>query len=112
MGIIFTHDVAGNIAKVEDIEDDYQTAYTYTYNNNIPVSATLSPASRGRFFLVYPTIQRLKMLKLALVYPPNLAVYRQFRPVGNWVESHKTLTGIAFRPIISSLVFLEQVNDK
>lgn len=37
----FTYDAAGNLTKVESVEDDFKNVYSYTYNNNIPVSGTL-----------------------------------------------------------------------
>ena len=40
VGIIFTYDGNGNIIKVEDNEDHFKNIYTYTYNNNVPVSGT------------------------------------------------------------------------
>lgn len=38
--ILFSYDGAGNIVKVEQSDDEFKNIYTYTYNNNIPVSGT------------------------------------------------------------------------
>lgn len=38
--LVFTYDGAGNISKVEETEDNFKNIYTYTYNNNVPVSGT------------------------------------------------------------------------
>jgi YD repeat-containing protein len=37
----FTYDAAGNLTKVESVEDDFKNVYTYTYNNNVPVTGAL-----------------------------------------------------------------------
>lgn len=37
---LISYDAAGNIVKVEETEADFKNIYTYTYANNIPVSAT------------------------------------------------------------------------
>jgi YD repeat-containing protein len=37
----FSYDGAGNVTKVEIRDHNYYSTYTYTYNNGIPVSATL-----------------------------------------------------------------------
>ena len=37
----FTYDAAGNVIKVESIEDEFKNVYTYTYTNGVPVSGTL-----------------------------------------------------------------------
>lgn len=36
----FTYDAAGNIARIESIEAEYKSIYTYTWSNGIPVSGT------------------------------------------------------------------------
>lgn len=36
----FSYDAAGNLIKVESLEEGFKNIYTYTYNNGIPVSGT------------------------------------------------------------------------
>jgi len=36
----FSYDAAGNLIKVEDIEDDFKNSYTYTWANAVPKSGT------------------------------------------------------------------------
>jgi YD repeat-containing protein len=36
----FTYDAAGNVIKAEELNDEFKNFFTYTYNNNLPVSGT------------------------------------------------------------------------
>jgi YD repeat-containing protein len=36
----FSYDAAGNLVKVEDIEDEFKNSYTYTWVNSVPASGT------------------------------------------------------------------------
>ena len=37
--VLFTYDAAGNLTGIEEKEQDFKNLYTYTYVNNVPVSA-------------------------------------------------------------------------
>lgn len=42
----FSYDAAGNLIKVESLEEDFKNIYTYTYANGVPVSGTFKSWQR------------------------------------------------------------------
>ena len=42
----FSYDAAGNLIKVESLEQEFKNIYTYTYANGVPVSGTLKKLAK------------------------------------------------------------------
>jgi YD repeat-containing protein len=42
----FTYDAAGNLTKIESLEEEFKNIYAYTWSNNVPVSATFKSWER------------------------------------------------------------------